>query len=224
MTRRKRQTIPNDPRPVSNDWKPFTISHQINVVSTTFLNWTSYDVGGHINRDEMGGHMPEANYSDLEFKIYQIDVYERAPAQLRAIALQVFDWSLGYSVTPDTLRLVYNKTDDGGFASNAKLRYTSKGANRHTTHTGIAGLSLFHCYSPIGFDMQTTTYIRGVYRVTSVLSEAKATGHLAPVSPFPTHTWSVPDRHEITDQHYENIRISDNFSEPRFGSGDLGLP
>jgi hypothetical protein len=168
----------------------------------------------------MGGHVPEANYPDLEFKIYQIDVYERAPAQLRAIALQVFDWSLNYSVAADNLRLVYNKTDDGGFASNAKLRYTSKGANRQAIHTAVAGLSLFHMYSPIGFDMQTTTYIRGVYRVTSVLSEAKATSHMASVSPFPNLTWSVPDRHEITDQH-ENRESQTTSRNPHSGFGDL---
>jgi hypothetical protein len=143
------------------------------------------DVAAFINQEHLGSQIPQNSF--IEFRIFQIDVYEQKLGQLRSVSLTVFDWTPPFDSSAPSptnwIRPVFNKIDHGALNTFAKLRYTARGPNKFKTFFGDGNQNkLFEIHSPVNYDMLTTTIIRGVWRIDLTFLENKSY-----VSPLATH-------------------------------------
>jgi hypothetical protein len=183
--RRNNRQPPNDPRPVANSWNRYTVSSVHNIPHGTTQSWQPLDVAAFINQEHLGSQIPQNSF--IEFRIFQIDVYEQKLGQLRSVALTVYDWSPPFDASAPSptnwIRPIFNKIDHGALNSFAKLRYTARGPNKFKTFFGDGNQNkLFEIHSPVNYDMLTTCIVRGVWRIDLTFLENKSY-----VSPLATH-------------------------------------
>jgi hypothetical protein len=154
------------------------------------------DVAAFINQEHLGSQIPQNSF--IEFRIFQIDVYEQKLGQLRSVALTVYDWSPPFDSSAPSptnwIRPIFNKIDHGALNTFAKLRYTARGPNKFKTFFGDGNQNkLFEIHSPVNYDMLTTCIVRGVWRIDLTFLENKS--YVSPLATHVTFRDEEPTRH-----------------------------